>query len=238
MKTSSEGLALIKRWEADPEHVKAGRFPSYRDVGGVWTIGYGHTGPDVRQGMAIDETEAAALLIKDIATAEKAVNAAVAVPLAQHQFDALVSFTFNVGVGAFKGSTLLKKLNKGDYEAVPAQLARWNRATVNGKKTVVPGLVNRRAAEAGLWAKGSFVSGGAVAVGESDGKPALQSAGATGGMLAAASGVIAFLIQARELFTGHEDLWGYVLVGLIAAGAGAGLLALYGRLKVMKEHGV
>jgi lysozyme len=87
------------------------------------------------------------LLSQDVQPAENAVNAGVKVALNQNQFDALVSFTFNVGVGAFSGSTLLKVLNQGDYDGVPAQLSRWNKA--GGK--VVQGLVNRRDNEIKLW---------------------------------------------------------------------------------------
>lgn len=74
----------------------------------------------------------------------------------------MVSFVFNTGVAAFAGSTLLKLLNKGQYASVPAQLARWNKGTVNGKKVVLRGLSNRRAAEAGLWVTGDHVSSGFV----------------------------------------------------------------------------
>jgi lysozyme len=81
----------------------------------------------------------------------------VKVDLTDNQFGALVMFAFNAGIGAFKGSTLLKKLNHGNYNAVPAELPKWNKTTIDGKKVVSNGLVNRRAAEAGLWAKGGFI---------------------------------------------------------------------------------
>lgn len=146
-RVSPEGIALIKQWEGL-------RLRAYQCSAGVWTIGYGHTG-NVRAGMEITEEGADALLVSDIAKFERAVAQAVEVPLTQHQFDALVSFAFNVGVGAFKGSTLLRKLNTVQYDAVPAELMRWVHA--GGKR--VQGLVNRRAAEAGLWARGSHVAG-------------------------------------------------------------------------------
>lgn len=149
-RTSDNGIAKIKQWEGFKKK-------AYRDGGGVWTVGYGHTSDEnltVTSTTVISEEEAERLLRIDLREAEDAVNAYVKVPLNQNQFDALVSFTFNVGGSAFAKSTLLKKLNAGDYDAVPKELARWNKD--NGK--VVAGLTNRRAAEAGLWATDSFVA--------------------------------------------------------------------------------
>ncbi|GAA5111823.1 lysozyme [Bartonella jaculi] len=150
-KISEEGLALIKQWEG--LHLNA-----YEDVIGVWTIGYGHTSssgaPHVHKNMKITEKEAEELLCQDLQQFEKAVEQAVIVPLSDEQFAALVSFSYNIGIQAFYRSTLLKKLNKGNYEAVPAELQKWTRA--GGKR--LKGLVNRRAAEAGLWARGAYVS--------------------------------------------------------------------------------
>lgn len=148
---SPEGLALIKQWEGCKLH-------AYKDAVGVWTIGYGSTGAHVRPGMTITQAEADNLLIADLARFERAVEKLVKVPLSDGQFAALVSFAFNVGEGALAKATLLKKLNAGNYGAVPAELMKWVNA--GGKK--LQGLVNRRAAEAGLWAKGSFVSSNTV----------------------------------------------------------------------------
>lgn len=139
-------LEKLKQWEGL-------RLEAYRDIGGVWTIGYGHTGPDVHEGLVITAKRAELLLLADLERFERAVDQGVTVPLTDNQFGALVSFAFNVGVSAFLGSTLRKRLNAGDYEAVPGQLVRWNKV---GKK-VSKGLTARRAAEAGLWARGSFV---------------------------------------------------------------------------------
>ncbi|WP_455475697.1 lysozyme [Bartonella sp. B17] len=149
-KISKEGLMLIKQWEGL-------RLQSYQDAIGVWTIGYGHTNaagePLVRKGMSITEKVAEDILFQDLKQFEKVVEQAVVVPLTDEQFAALVSFCYNVGTTAFCNSTLLRKLNKGDYEAVPFELQRWTKA--GGKR--LQGLVNRRAAEAGLWARGSYV---------------------------------------------------------------------------------
>jgi len=141
--TGKNGIELIKR--AEGCSLKAYRCPA-----GVLTIGYGATNIDgipVSADMTITEREAETILKSDLRRFENAVNRLVKVPLTQNQFDALISFTFNVGEGNLAKSTLLKKLNKGDYQAVPAELAKWNKA--GGK--VLRGLVARRSAEAALW---------------------------------------------------------------------------------------
>jgi lysozyme len=152
---NDEGLALIKRWEGF-------RAKAYLDTAGIWTVGYGHTSDQhlkVTKGTTVTEARAEELLRLDLAEAEVAVERLVTDPLTDGQFAALVSFVFNVGAGAFAKSTLLKRLNAGDYDAVPAQLQRW--VNSGGRKT--DGLVNRRAAEAGLWARGAPVASRTVA---------------------------------------------------------------------------
>lgn len=120
---------------------------AYKDGGGVWTIGWGHTGAEVRAGMLITLAQAEELLTNDLRSAEGHINTSVLVPLTQNQFDALVSFVFNVGGGAFESSTLLKLLNAGDYGGAANQLPRWNKD--NGR--IVQGLTNRREAERKLF---------------------------------------------------------------------------------------
>ncbi|MBX4954292.1 lysozyme [Rhizobium lentis] len=168
--------AALKQWEsfipfvyddADPKPgLKKTRLRPGMKIRGTATQGYGHTGPDVYPG-APDVTEAQALawLRSDLNPCERAVATSVKVDLTDNQFGALVMFAFNAGIGAFKSSTLLKKLNAGNYAAVPGELAKWNKTTIDGKKVVSNGLVNRRAAEAGLWAKGGYI--------QSSGTPAL-----------------------------------------------------------------
>jgi lysozyme len=133
------GLELLKTWEGC-------ELESYPDVGGVWTVGYGHT-KTAHPNMTITQDEADRLLDEDLSVFADAVEKAVKVPLSDNQFAALVVFAYNVGQGAFRKSTLLRKLNEGDYSAVPPQLMRWNK--VQGKE--VRGLTNRRAAEVKLW---------------------------------------------------------------------------------------
>ncbi|MCL2660897.1 MAG: lysozyme [Acidobacteriaceae bacterium] len=120
---------------------------AYADSGGVWTIGYGHTGLDIHQGLTITREQADKLLTEDVARAAEAVNRLVKVPLTQNQFDALVDFTFNLGPGALTGSTLLRLLNSGDYNGAAAQFERW----VHAGGVPLPGLIRRRRAEAELF---------------------------------------------------------------------------------------
>lgn len=120
------------------------RLTSYQDGGGVWTIGYGHTGPDIASHVTISQAQAERYLRADLVTAVHAVEQDVKVPLTQGEFDALVDFTFNVGSGALQMSTLLRLLNAGEYEAAAAQFARWDHV---GAKAVV-GLLQRRLVEA------------------------------------------------------------------------------------------
>lgn len=146
MQTSQDGIDLIKSFEGE-------KLRAYVCPAGVLTIGYGHTDaagpPRVTPGMVITKSEAEYILKKDLRKYEDAVDEAVTVPLKQNQFDALVSFCFNVGPGAFKKSTLVKKLNRQDYGSVPGELMKWNKA--GGKE--LSGLTRRRRAEAALWRK-------------------------------------------------------------------------------------
>lgn len=140
MNTSPQGRELITRFEGC-------KLTAYRDIGGVLTIGIGHTGKDVFPGQEITEAEADALLAKDLIRTEHYVNALVEVPLNQNQFDALVSFTFNLGSGALQESTLLKLLNNGEYSAAQAQFKRWDMCA--GRH--IEGLMSRRVTEAELF---------------------------------------------------------------------------------------
>lgn len=126
--------------------------PGWQKLSGApWTIGIGHTGSvdgkPVAPGMTITKEKSYALLDQDAATAARAVNKSVVVPLNQNQFDALVDFTFNLGVGNFQSSTLLKKLNARDYRGAAEEFPRWNKA--GGE--VLAGLTKRRKAERSLF---------------------------------------------------------------------------------------
>lgn len=145
MTTSKKGTALIKFYEGF-------RASAYYDAVGVPTIGYGTTG-SVKMGQVITEAQGEALLQADLRKFEAGVEKLVTVPLTQAQFDALVSFAYNLGLGNLGSSTLLKLLNAGRYDLVPDQMLRWNKA--GGK--VLAGLTKRRASEAELFAKGKVV---------------------------------------------------------------------------------
>jgi lysozyme len=142
MKTSQAGVQLIKGFEGV-------RLNAYDDGVGVMTIGVGHI-RGVQDGDIITEDQADDYLREDLSTAEGAVNRLVKVPINQAQFDALVSFTFNLGAGALASSTLLKKLNAGDYDGAADELLRWNRA--GGR--IMAGLTKRRISERMLFLTG------------------------------------------------------------------------------------
>jgi len=142
MNVSEAGLDLIKEHEG----CVLTAYPDPGSGGDPWTIGYGHT-QGVKRGQMITREEADAFLREDVHLAEQCVNRSTDVPLTQEQFDALVSFVFNVGCKAFQGSTLLRKLNSGDYSGASEEFKRWNKAA--GR--VLPGLTKRRLAEAELF---------------------------------------------------------------------------------------
>jgi GH24 family phage-related lysozyme (muramidase) len=143
LRISQPGIDLIK-------HFEGLRLEAYQCSANVWTIGYGTTytakGP-VRQGDRITESEAENLLMGDVRLFEQRVRDNVIVQMTQHQFDALVSFTYNVGSGALAGSTLLRKLNKLDIGGAADEFLRWNKA--DGK--VIDGLTKRRKAERAMF---------------------------------------------------------------------------------------
>ncbi len=139
MHISAEGLSLIKKFEGC-------ELKAYRCAANVLTIGYG-TIKNVTEGMEITQEEAETLLQEEMHEYEGYINDMVKVPLEQHQFDAMVSWVFNLGSGNLSSSTLLKKLNNSEYDEVPAQIRRWNKA--GGK--VLDGLIRRREAEAKMF---------------------------------------------------------------------------------------
>lgn len=151
MKLSDQGITVIKNFEGL-------RLTAYRDIAGVWTIGYGstryHDGRPVRPGDKLtSEQQASALFSNTLGQYEDAVNQYAKVPLTQSQFDALVSFTYNEGTGALKESALLKKLNEKDYAGAADQLLVWDKITNphNGEKEVCTTLSLRRKEERDLF---------------------------------------------------------------------------------------
>ncbi|MBW2956142.1 MULTISPECIES: lysozyme [Hafnia] len=144
MRVSENGINLIKQFEGC-------RLTAYQDSVGVWTIGYGWTQPvdgkPVGKGMTITQQKADDLLKQGVIQYENGVNSLVKVQLNQNQFDALVDFAYNLGVNALKGSTLLRKINTGDYAGAANEFTKWNKA--GGKELV--GLTRRREAEKSLF---------------------------------------------------------------------------------------
>jgi len=151
MKLSPNGERLIKSFEGL-------RLAAYRDVAGVWTIGYGstryHDGRPVKPGDKLSSAvQASAIFVNTLDQYEDAVNSYVKVPLTQNQFDALVSFTYNEGTFALKESTLLRKLNTKDYAGAADQFLVWNKITdpKTGRKVECDTLTGRRKAERHLF---------------------------------------------------------------------------------------
>ncbi|MET4998419.1 lysozyme [Enterobacter hormaechei] len=144
MQTSDKGIALIKQFEGC-------KLTAYQDSVGVWTIGYGWTQPvegkPIRAGMTIKQETAERLLKTGLVSYESDLSRLVKVGLTQGQFDALVSFTYNLGARSLSTSTLLRKLNAGDYAGAADEFLRWNKA--GGK--VLKGLTRRREAERALF---------------------------------------------------------------------------------------
>ncbi len=140
---SQEGVDFIKKWEGFSDK-------PYADVVGYMTIGYGHLIKDGESFTVINHQDAETLLRSDLQQAVKAVNDLVTTPISQNEFDALVSFTYNLGKNAFRNSTLLRILNSGAVEAAADQFLRWDHA--GGKK--VEGLANRRSEERRMFLHG------------------------------------------------------------------------------------
>jgi lysozyme len=144
---SGKGFELTKQFEGL-------RLSAYQDQGGVWTIGYGHTGPNVYGGLTITEDQADQLLASDIAGAVTAVNNAVTAEISQEQFDALVDFVFNLGAASLLTSTLLRDVNSGDFADAAPEFLKWDHC----KGVVIPGLLRRRQAEMELFQQAPVAS--------------------------------------------------------------------------------
>jgi len=160
---SSLGIKFLEKEEGCILHV-------YKDQAGKDTIGIGHlitkeekergsvviAGIPISLSKKITQEQAESLLAQDLNTYEEVISSSVKVALMQYQIDALISFAFNIGVFGFTTSTLLKELNKYQYEKVPEEMKKWKKGTVNGKKVVLPVLVGRRKREGKLWISGEY----------------------------------------------------------------------------------
>lgn len=143
MKVSDNGLAVMKYFES----CKLEAYPDPGTGGAPWTIGWGHTGRDVKPGVKWTQKQADDALLADLARFENGVSSLVTIDLKQGQFDALVSFAYNVGLTALQNSTLLEMVNNKRFDQALAQFSRWNKS--GGR--VMKGLIRRRAAESWLW---------------------------------------------------------------------------------------
>ena len=142
MKTSDKGIKFIINEEGGI------RLKAYRCQAGVWTIGVGHTGKDVKEGMEITKEKAIELLKSDLRRFENTVNKSIKVTLKQHEFDALVSLAFNIGTNAFSKSTLVKKINAGaNIKEIEIEWKKWRK----GGGKVLPVLVRRREREVKMY---------------------------------------------------------------------------------------
>lgn len=142
----SKGLLVSEEWRQLVTNFEGLRLKAYQDPVGIWTIGYGHT-LGVKPNQVITEDRAIELLYKDVERFENSVNRLVKVPLTQYQFDALVSFTFNVGGANLAGSTLLRLLNEGHYNGAAQEFTEWVYA--DGQR--LRGLIKRRKVESALF---------------------------------------------------------------------------------------
>ena len=218
MKTSASGRALIAACEGL-------RLSAYKDSVGVLTIGYGHTSaagpPLVKVGMRLSgKSEADAILAVDLEKVEQQVSSRVSVPLDQHQFDALVSFTFNLGPGNLSRSTLLRKLNAGEYRSASNEFKRWNKA--GGK--VLRGLTTRREAERLMFigdVEGALARVGAHTV-IPDVEPTPQKEPRAAKQ--AGGGVVGAIAAGAVAGGAGMPWWGIVLIVLAAAAAGAAIV--------------
>jgi lysozyme len=224
-KTCQAGIDLIKQWEG--KYLKA--YHGAADRPGLLTIGYGHTDaagpPKVYAGMKVTEQEAENILRSDLSKVEASVESLVKVPLNDNQFATLVSFVFNVGEGNFRKSSLLRKLNAGDFECVPAELMKWTMA--NGKR--VQGLANRRASEGGLWVKGAPVASQYV---EPDAKPET-----TLSSLAKPEVITTAVSGSSGLFAALNGLSGPIAYAVSFAIVAATGVAIYLLIKHIKDRG-
>tara|TARA_R100001510_G_C7597280_1_gene164981 strand:- start:126 stop:857 length:732 start_codon:yes stop_codon:yes gene_type:complete len=234
---SEAGVSLVKKFEGLHKQTSEGDVRAYRCPAGRWTLGWGHC-KGVKSGMRATVEECEKFLQEDLNEAGAMVNRFVHVPLSQQQFDALASFVFNIGGGAnFQTSTLLKKLNKGQYDDVPEQIMRWNKARVDGVLTPLKGLTRRRTAEAALFSMDAPLAdeGGDLMVQKPEQtatKPLKKSKTLAGAGVAGGAGVMAEVASQLQPLIGYSESIKYVFLAASLAGV---VLVTYARLKDNKE---
>lgn len=217
------------------------RLTAYLCPAGVPTIGYGHTGPDVTREQVgkrkISAKAAEALLLNDYEEVERGILPSCRVLPNENQLGAMVCLAFNIGLGALKSSSVLKAHNRGDFAAAARAFALWNRATVGGKKVVLPGLVSRRAAEAALYLEP--VEGGdreALPQAVEPEKPLTQSRTIQAGTVAAAAPALGMIAEAaRQVAEIRDALGPWLPYALVAVGIIAGCWVIYERFGQRKR---
>jgi lysozyme len=176
------------------------RAQSYRCPANVLTVGYGHTGPDVREGMTITREHAEALLDSDMAVCDAAVRR-VCPTATEHQRWAMVSLAFNIGVNGFAGSTVARLHARGDYAGAARAFTMWNKATVNGRLQELPGLTRRRAAETAFYLTPD-VEEPAVEMPQAVAPPKTTSKTVIAGSVSAAAGAVSVIDQMTPILDG------------------------------------
>lgn len=225
MRTSARGISLIKQFEGFRQN-------AYQDVVGVWTIGYGFT-KDVKAGDIISRAQADERLAEELREYEQAVMRATGGDVTQSQFDALVSFAFNVGIKGMSGSSVIKAHRRKDYQAAARAFALWNKA--GGK--VWPGLTRRRAAEAALYLEDmpSAVEMPQAVEPERTMADSTINRGATiAGGTAAIATVAETVSTVREVKHGVEDLGTWLVPVLMLAVVGLCAYIVWERIKQRK----
>lgn len=224
---------LVKKFEGLHKLTPEGDVRAYRCPAGKWTIGYGHT-KGVKSGMRISVEEAERLLEEDLQECVDHVNKLVKAELTQAQTDALTSFVFNLGPTQFKSSTLLKKLNAGDYDGAALEFPKWNKARENGVLKVFPGLTRRRTAEAALFSMDAEIETipmpqkpQAEAL-----KPLSKSKTMAGASLAGLGTIASEAASSIESLTYYSETIKYVFLALTLIGVG---VVVYSRWKDHKE---
>lgn len=217
MKTNKEGVALIKEFEGF-------RSKAYKDAVGVWTIGYGHTSmagpPEVKRGLTITAAEGEKILKRDLVKYENAVADLLKVEVSSNQFSAMVSLCYNIGPANFKKSSVIRFVNKKQWQNAANAFSLWNKA--GGR--VLPGLTRRRAAEAALFLKDdeSMEENVATLIDVPKGKPAMLSTTNLAAASAGAAGVTAAVRDvtdnAKEIVSGVDLTM--VLIGVIVVAVG------------------
>ena len=257
MQMSPEGMnALLKKFEGC-------KLTAYRCPANVCTIGYGHTtaagAPSVSDGMKITQQQADDILSRDLVKFETAVYNMVQQPLNQNQFDVLVDFAYNAGAGALKSSTLLKKVNAGNFNEVPAELMKWTKGKIPGKgMQVLPGLLRRRQAESAWWTSSEAAVPSAPAESPSDDEheqrtdpdpvPVRTMADSKQGNAALVTAGLGGLGVAKQVAAQAQDASDTAdqLIGLfsnpnfliMSAIIGLGIAIWFFRKQHMEEHGV